>query len=348
MELLAKPRILESLEGDLRGTPRKWLVTGAAGFIGSNLVETLLSLDQHVTGLDNLSTGFARNLDQILGLCSEEQRKRFTFVKGDIRNSEICLQACEGQDVVLHQAALGSVPRSIEEPWNSHDSNVNGFLQILLAVKKCGVSRLVYASSSSVYGDAPELPKKEEHQGNLLSPYALTKKMNEELGDLFFRVYGVESLGFRYFNVFGPRQDPEGAYAAVIPRWFKAFWRGENPRIYGDGETSRDFCYIKNVVQINLLGGTTTNPQALNQVYNVAVGERTTLNQLFELLRDQVARFKPRAASAKPEYRDFRSGDVRHSLADISRARELLGYEPQYSLRKGLEEAASWYAANLV
>jgi UDP-N-acetylglucosamine 4-epimerase len=207
---------------------------------------------------------------------------------------------------------------------------------------------LVYASSSSVYGDAPELPKREEHQGNLLSPYALTKRMNEELGDLFFRVYGVASLGFRYFNVFGPRQDPQGAYAAVIPRWFKALWKGEIPKIYGDGETSRDFCYVKNVVQINLLGALTENPQALNKAYNVAVGERTTLNQLFTLLRDQVARFNPQGASAEPEYEDFRPGDIRHSLADISQARELLGYQPQYSLEQGLEEAASWYAEHLI
>jgi UDP-N-acetylglucosamine 4-epimerase len=348
MTSIAKPQAFEAVQEELRRHPRRWLVTGAGGFIGSHLVEALLGLDQQVTGLDNFSTGYRKNLDQVLASASEEQRRRFTFIEGDLRNAEICRSACQGQDVVLHQAALGSVPRSMEEPWNSHDSNVNGFLQILLAVKECEVPRLVYASSSSVYGDAPELPKREEHQGNLLSPYALTKRMNEELGDLFFRVYGVASLGFRYFNVFGPRQDPQGAYAAVIPRWFKALWKGEIPKIYGDGETSRDFCYVKNVVQINLLGALTENPQALNKAYNVAVGERTTLNQLFTLLRDQVARFNPQGASAEPEYEDFRPGDIRHSLADISQARELLGYEPQYDLCRGLEEAASWYAEHLI
>ena len=348
MPFPGKPQAFEAIQEELRRHPRRWLVTGAAGFIGSHLVETLLGLDQQVTGVDNFSTGYPENLDQVLTAASEEQRRRFTFVEGDLRNAEICRSACQGQHVVLHQAALGSVPRSMKEPWNSHDSNVNGFLQILLAVKECQVPRLLYASSSSVYGDAPELPKREEHQGNLLSPYALTKRMNEELGDLFFRVYGVESLGFRYFNVFGPRQDPEGAYAAVIPRWFKALWKGEIPKIYGDGETSRDFCYVKNVVQINLLGALTSNPQALNRVYNVAVGERTTLNQLFRLLRDQVARFNPQGASVEPQYEDFRPGDIRHSLADISQARELLGYEPQYDLCRGLEEAASWYAEHAV
>jgi len=343
-----KPKAFETLCEELRGHPRKWLVTGAAGFIGSNLVEALLALDQDVAGLDNFGMGYRKNLDQVLEKCSEEQRRRFTFIEGDIRNPEICLQACRNRDIVLHQAALGSVPRSIQEPWNSHDNNVNGFLQMLLAVKECGVPRFVYASSSSVYGDAPELPKKEPALGSLLSPYALTKKMNEELGAVFSRVYGLETLGLRYFNVFGPRQDPEGAYAAVIPRWFKALWKGEIPRIYGDGETSRDFCYIRNVVQINLLGALTSNPEALNRAYNVAVGERTTLNQLFGLIRDQVSRYRPEAVSAEPQYEAFRPGDIRHSLADISRARELLGYEPQYSLRQGLEEAASWYAANLV
>ncbi len=348
MDLSGKSRAFEKVCQELRGHPRKWLVTGAAGFIGSNLVEALLSLDQEVTGLDNFSTGYRRNIEEVLGACSEDRRKRFTFVEGDIRNAAICREACRGQNVVLHQAALGSVPRSIKNPLDSHQSNVDGFVNMLLAVKECEVPRFVYASSSSVYGDHPDLPKREHKIGNPLSPYSLTKLIGEQYARIFSSTYGLSCIGMRYFNAFGARQTPEGAYAAVIPRWFKALWNGEIPRIYGDGETSRDFCYVQNVVQINILGGTTSSPEAQNTVYNVAVGDRTTLRELFSLVREQVARYRPEAASVEPRYEDFRPGDVRHSLADISRAQELLGYEPQYSLRRGLEEAASWYAANLV
>ncbi len=337
------PVAYETLKERLRSEPRRWLVTGAAGFIGSALVETLLYLDQVVVGLDNLSTGHRANLEDVKRLVGNERWRSFDFVEGDIRDPEDCRRACDGADYVLHHAALGSVPRSIEDPVATNDSNVTGFLNTLVAARDAGVSRFVYAASSSTYGDHPGLPKVEDSIGRPLSPYAVTKYVNELYADVFARSYGMETVGLRYFNVFGRRQDPEGAYAAVIPRWFAALLRGEPCTINGDGETSRDFCYVGNAVQANLLAALTTDEAAVNQVYNVAYGERTTLNELFALVRDQVSKDRPEAADAEPVYRDFRPGDVRHSLADISKARDLLGYAPTHSVRDGLSEARVWY-----
>ena len=335
------------LQAELKAAPRTWLVTGVAGFIGSNLLETLLNLDQHVVGFDNFATGHRKNLDEVKLLVSREQWKLFRFVKGDICKASECACACEDVDFVLHQAALGSVPRSLAEPGATHAANVTGFLNLLNAAREAEVKRFVYASSSAVYGDHPGLPKVEETIGRPLSPYAATKWMNEIYADTFARAYGCEAIGLRYFNVFGPRQDPDGAYAAVIPKWIASLLRREPVFINGDGETSRDFCFIANVVQANLLAATTTNPGAANQVYNVAVGERTTLNELFLVLQATLRRRHPALHDAKPVYRDFRAGDVRHSLADISKARQLLGYAPTHSLAQGLELAMDWYRRNV-
>lgn len=337
----------EKLQGTLRAGPKQWLVTGAAGFIGSNLVEALLKLDQRVVGLDNFATGKRANLEEVRRLVSPEQWRRFQFIKGDIRKLADCQRACAGADYVLHQGALGSVPRSIAEPLNSHESNVNGALNMLLAAREQKVRTFVYASSSSVYGDHPKLPKIEGVEGKLLSPYAATKAINEVYADVFGRVYGLPCVGLRYFNVFGPRQDPEGAYAAVIPKWLAALLQGEPVRINGDGKTSRDFCYVANVVQANLLAATATKPGALNTVYNIAVGARTTLNELFELLVDGLNPEGTAGKRPKPVYSDFRAGDVRHSHADISRARRLLGYRPTHRIDQGLREAMVWYRANV-
>jgi UDP-N-acetylglucosamine 4-epimerase len=326
---------------------RRWLVTGAAGFIGSNLVETLLLLDQQVTGLDNFSTGHLHNLDSIRAGVSGDQWERFSFIQGDIRDLETCRRACSGQDIVLHQAALGSVPRSVENPIVTNENNITGFLNMLVAARDAGVNRFVYAASSSTYGDHPDLPKVEDRIGRPLSPYAVTKYVNELYADVFASTYGFNAIGLRYFNVFGKRQDPMGAYAAVIPLWFRSILSGDTVFINGDGETSRDFCYIDNCVQANLLAGTTQNQAALNTVYNVAYGKRTTLNELFFMIRDRVAVRFPETGSAAPVYRDFRPGDVRHSLADITRARQLLGYAPEYSVQAGLDTAAQWYMENL-
>jgi UDP-N-acetylglucosamine 4-epimerase len=326
--------------------PRRWLVTGAAGFIGSNLVEWLLDAGQSVAGLDNFATGHRRNLDAILRGGDEDRVGRFRLVEGDITDAVACRDACEGADYVLHQAALGSVPRSIADPVASHRSNVDGFLAMLQAARAAGVKRFVYASSSSVYGDHPALPKVEDAIGSPLSPYALTKRVNEEYAQVWGRVYGLECIGLRYFNVFGRRQDPDGPYAAVIPKWVASLLAGERCRIYGDGETSRDFCYVDNVVQANVLAATTDNSSAVGQVYNVAFGGRTTLNELYAALRAGLARRRPEIADATPEYADFRPGDVRHSQADIARARELLGYEPEFSVAEGLNRALDWYVAN--
>jgi UDP-N-acetylglucosamine 4-epimerase len=328
----------------LRARPRNWLVTGAAGFIGSHLTEALLALGQRVVGLDNFATGHRRNIDAVLSALPPEQGALLRFVEGDIRDAETCRRACEGVDHVLHQAALGSVPRSLEDPRSSHDTNVTGFLNVLAAARDAKVSRLVYASSSSVYGDHPGLPKVEDAVGEPLSPYAATKRANELYASAFRQGYGLEAVGLRYFNVFGPRQDPSGPYAAVMPRWFAALLAGDPVHIYGDGETSRDFCFVANVVQANLLAATSTRPGAAGQVYNVAVGERTTLTDLFRLIREQVARYRPAAAQVEPIYGQFRPGDVRHSLADIGKARELLGYAPTHGVRAGLVESAAWYA----
>ena len=337
----------DNLKARLREEPETWLVTGVAGFIGSNLLEALLGLDQWVVGLDNFSTGHRRNLREVEGSVSDRQWGRFRFVDGDIRDPEVCRRACASARYVLHQAALGSVPRSIEDPVSSNASNVTGFLNVLVAARDAGVDRFVYAASSSTYGDHPGLPKVEGWIGRPLSPYAVTKYVNELYAEVFARTYGVAVAGLRYFNVFGPRQDPNGPYAAVVPKWFAGLLRGEDVYINGDGETSRDFCYVDNVVQANLLAARAEDEAAVNEVYNVAYGERTTLNELFLLIREQVARFRPDVARLVPVYRDFRPGDVRHSLADTGKARKLLGYDPTHSVRDGLAEAAAWYRRSL-
>lgn len=334
-----------AVKAELRERPRSWLVTGAAGFIGSHLVEHLLRLDQRVVGLDDLSTGHLGNLFDALAQVSTEQAARFRFLEGDIRDAGACARACQGADVVLHQAALGSVPRSIEDPIHTHEVNVTGFLRVLVAARDAGVRRVVFASSSSVYGDHPALPKSEEALGRPLSPYAVSKLADELYGHAFGSCYGLGLVGLRYFNVFGPRQDPDGPYAAVIPRWFAGLRDGGEVVINGDGETSRDFCYVENVVQANLLAATTRDAGAVGQAFNVACGERTTLNQLFALIRDRVARQHPEALGVEPRYRDFRPGDVRHSLADVGKAARLLRYAPTHSVREGLDASWQWYAS---
>ncbi|WP_242393681.1 SDR family oxidoreductase [Anaeromyxobacter oryzisoli] len=335
----------EQVREALRAAPRRWLVTGGAGFIGSHLVETLLRLGQRVVVLDDFSTGRRENLEDVRRAVGPAAAEALTVIEGDLRDPAACAAAVDGAAVVLHEAALGSVPRSIEAPVRTHEVNVTGFVRLLDAARVAGVRRIVYASSSSVYGDAPELPKREDRVGRPLSPYAASKTCDEAYAAAFGRCYGLELVGLRYFNVFGPRQDPAGPYAAVMPRWFSALERGDQVEIYGDGETSRDFCPVANVVQANLLAATAERSEALGQVYNVACGARTTLNELFELIRDEVARRRPEAAAARPGYRSFRAGDVRHSLADVSRATALLGYAPTHSVREGLREAAAWYAA---
>ncbi len=340
--------VFQQTTNALTGQPKFWLVTGAAGFIGSNIVEALLRLGQKVRGLDNFATGFQRNLDQVRSLVTPDQWAGFEFLSGDIRDLQTCQKACAGVDHVLHQAALGSVPRSIADPATSHAVNVTGFLNMVMAARDCTVRRFVYASSSSVYGDHPGLPKVEDQTGRMLSPYAVTKMANENYAGVFGQCYGLETVGLRYFNVFGARQDPDGPYAAVIPKWVAAMIKNQPIRINGDGETSRDFCYIANVVQANLLAATTTHPGALGQAFNVAVGERITLNELFEALRAGLAPHYASLAGLKPLYQDFRPGDVRHSLANITKARALLGYSPTHTVQKGLAEALDWYRHNLV
>lgn len=334
----------DTLRDQLVAQPRTWLVTGCAGFIGSNLLEALLRLGQTVVGLDNFSTGHQRNLDEVRELVGAEAWQRFRFIEGDIRQPDDCAQAVAGVDYVLHQAALGSVPRSLDDPWNTHDNNINGFLRLLIASRDAGVKRFVYAASSSTYGDHPGLPKVEDVIGNPLSPYAVTKYVDELYGDVFARAYGVSAVGLRYFNVFGPRQDPNGAYAAVMPMWFAALLKQEAVYINGDGETSRDFCFVGNAVQANLLAATAPALPKGHEVFNVAVGDRTTLNQLYAAIREQVARWQPAAAAMQPVYRDFRAGDVRHSQADIGKATSLLGYTPTHRVAEGLDIAAPWYA----
>jgi len=324
----------------------KFLVTGVAGFIGSNLLETLLKHDQFVVGLDNFATGHQKNLDEVQSLVTSEQWQRFSFIEGDIRDLAACKQACEGVDFVLHQAALGSVPRSIEDPVTTNATNTDGFLNMLVAARDTKVKRFVYAASSSTYGDHPGLPKIEDLIGKPLSPYAVTKVVNELYADVFGKTYGMECIGLRYFNVFGRRQDPAGAYAAVIPKWTAALIKDEPVYVNGDGETSRDFCYIDNAVQANILAAMADKPEAVNQVYNVAFGVRTTLNQLYQELRAQLLPHYPQLANASPTYRDFRAGDVRHSLADITKAQRLLDYTPTHDLHAGLQEAIGWYMAN--
>lgn len=330
---------------ELQRAPRKWLVTGAAGFIGSNLLERLLTLGQHVVGLDNESTGSERNISDVLSGVSPAQAARFRYIRGDICDPAVCAAACDGAEIVLHQAALGSVPRSIADPATTNRNNVDGFLNMLVAARDAGTKRFVYASSSSVYGDCPDLPKVEERIGRPLSPYALTKQVDELYAGVFTRLYGLDCIGLRYFNVFGRRQSPSGAYAAVIPRWFAALVAGTEAYINGDGETSRDFCYIDNVLQANLLAACTGEREAVGQAFNIACGERTTLNELFGMIRDILAVTSPEIRDRKPVYRGFLPGDVRHSHAAITRAATLLGYRPVQRVREGLALTAGWYRA---
>ena len=331
----------------LQGNSYTWLVTGVAGFIGSNLLETLLKLDQKVIGLDNFSTGHRHNLDEVKTLVAPAQWQNFRLIEGDIRNLSDCIAACSGVDYVLHQAALGSVPRSLENPILTNENNITGFLNMLVAARDAQVKRFVYAASSSTYGDHPGLPKVEDLIGKPLSPYAVTKYVNELYADVFARCYGIKAVGLRYFNIFGKRQDPAGAYAAVIPKWVASMIKNEPVFVNGDGETSRDFCCIDNAVQANLLAATTVNPEAVAQVYNVAVNDRTTLNQLFESIRALLEPHFSHLKDVKPIYRDFRAGDVRHSLADISKAHNLLGYIPTHRIDQGLKEAMTWYVNDL-
>ena len=337
---------VDNVRDRLTAKPLRWLVTGSAGFIGSHLVQALLDLDQTVVGLDNFATGHRRNLDEIRAMVTGERWSRHHFIEEDIRDPDACRIACRGIDVVLHQAALGSVPRSLDDPIATNQSNIDGFLNVLVAARDAGVRRFVYAASSSTYGDHPGLPKVEDAIGRPLSPYAVTKLVNELYAEVFARCYGVQSIGLRYFNIFGARQDPDGAYAAVIPRWIRAMLVGEEVAINGDGETSRDFCFVDNAVQANLLAALTDNPAAINQVYNVAVDDRTSLNRLFQLLRDAIATRFPELAAVKPAYRDFRPGDVRHSQADIGKASRLLGYAPTHRLVDGIHAAMPWYLAH--
>ncbi|MCU4566601.1 NAD-dependent epimerase/dehydratase family protein [Acinetobacter radioresistens] len=328
----------------LKQNPKIWLITGVAGFIGSNLLETLLKLDQRVVGLDNFATGHQYNLDEVQSLVTAEQWNNFTFIQGDIRNLEDCQKACNNVDYVLHQAALGSVPRSIADPIMTNSANITGFLNMLVAARDARVSSFTYAASSSTYGDHPALPKVEENIGKPLSPYAVTKYVNELYAEVFARTYGFKSIGLRYFNVFGKRQDPNGAYAAVIPKWTAAMIAGDNVYINGDGETSRDFCFIENTVQANILAATTQNEQAKNQVYNVAVGDRTTLNDLFKAIKAALNE-NGVTYTKEPVYRDFRAGDVRHSQASIEKIKENLNYQSTHTIGIGIEVAINWYLA---
>lgn len=332
----------EELKRQLRAEPKTWLITGCAGFIGSNLLETLLKLDQQVIGLDNFATGHEYNLQQVRDSVAPLQWERFRFTRGDIRDSQVCEATTAGVDYVLHQAALGSVPRSLQDPQTTNEVNISGFLNMLVAARNAGVKSFVYAASSSTYGDHPGLPKVEEVIGRPLSPYAVTKYVNELYAEVFGRSYGMSTIGLRYFNVFGPRQDPDGPYAAVIPKWTAALLAGQAIRINGDGETSRDFCYIANTVQANLLAATATSAEAGNTVYNVAAGGRTALNALFELLKLNLMDAGV-PADARAEYGEFRAGDVRHSQADIGKAVRLLGYQPSHNIDDGIREAMAWY-----
>lgn len=333
----------ERIRRELVAAPKTWLVTGAAGFIGSSLVEALLQSDQYVVGLDNFATGHRENLGDVLSRHAAAGR-RFRFIEGDIRDSRACATACASVDFILHQAALGSVPRSIKDPVTSTQVNVDGFLNVMVAARDAGVKRFVYASSSSVYGDRRDLPQRETNTGRPLSPYAATKATNEVFAEVFQRTYGLEVIGLRYFNVFGRRQDPDGPYAAVIPRWIQALLAGDTCQIFGDGQTSRDFCYVDNAVQANLLAAAAASPDVTGSAYNIACGEATTLDTLFCLIRDGLVRYRPAVAAAQPTYQEFRPGDVPRSLADISAARAKLGYEPTHRIADGLRETLAWYA----
>lgn len=321
--------------------PKTWLVTGCAGFIGSNLIEALLLLNQRVVGLDNFSTGHQHNLDEVKSMVPDEQWQNFSFIKGDIRDFETCRKALVGIDYVLHQAALGSVPRSIADPIKTNSVNITGFLNMLTAANEAKVSSFTYAASSSTYGDHPALPKVEKNIGNPLSPYAVTKYVNELYANVFAKTYNFKTIGLRYFNVFGKRQDPNGAYAAVIPKWTATMIANDELFINGDGETSRDFCFIENTVQMNILAATAPE-EAKDEVYNVAVGDRTTLNDLFTIIKEALIK-NAIIVSTKAIYQDFRAGDVRHSQADISKAQKALGYEPQFKIADGINKAMPWY-----
>jgi UDP-N-acetylglucosamine 4-epimerase len=328
---------------EIRSSPRRWLITGVAGFIGSNLLEHLLKLDQYVVGIDNFSTGSTQNLTEVAAIVGAERWNRFRFFEGDIREMDDCRRVCDGADCVLHEAAVGSVPRSIEDPIRTNSNNVTGFLNMLVAARDAGVRRFIYAASSSTYGDHPSLPKIEERIGRPLSPYAVSKYVNELYADVFSRCYGLKAIGLRYFNVFGARQDANGAYAAVIPKWISALLAREAISIFGTGETSRDFCYVDNVVQANLLAATVEKEDAIGQIFNVAFGEATTLSQLFMLIRDGLSVRHPAVSAAIPAHHDFRAGDVLHSQADISKAARLLGYAPTHSIRRGIADALPWF-----
>ena len=336
----------DKLKQVLEARPRRWLVTGVAGFIGSSLLESLLELDQPVTGVDNFATGHRANLEEVRARVGPDRFSRFRLVEGDVASAQVCADAVSAVELVLHQAALGSVPRSIEAPLESNAANVTGHLALLEAARQAGIRRFVYASSSSVYGDSEALPKLEPGLGRPLSPYAVTKLANELYASVYGELHGMQTVGLRYFNVFGPRQDPQGAYAAVIPKWVAAMIRGERVLIHGTGETSRDFCHVANVVQANLLAATVESREALNQAYNVAAGHRTTLAELFSLLRDRLVARHPRLAGQTPEHGPFRAGDVMHSLADIGKARRLLGYEPTHTIERGLDESLGLYEKN--
>lgn len=337
----------ERLKEILQRSPNKWLITGVAGFIGSNLLETLLKLDQTVIGIDDFSTGHTKNIDEVKGLVSTEQWAKFSFFKGDIRNFESCEHLCKGVDYVLHQAALGSVPRSLNDPLMTHSVNISGFLNMLTAARNAKVKSFVYAASSSTYGDHPALPKVEENIGKPLSPYAVTKYVNELYADVFAGCYDFNSVGLRYFNVFGKRQDPDGAYAAVIPKWISCLIKNEPVYINGDGETSRDFCFIDNVVQANILAAISEGQEKSHQVYNVAVGQRTTLNELFRRLQQELIPQYKHLETVKPIYRDFRQGDVRHSLASIDKASKGLGFKPTHEIGEGIKVAMDWYISKV-
>jgi UDP-N-acetylglucosamine/UDP-N-acetylgalactosamine 4-epimerase len=342
----------EELQEQLKSNQNTWLVTGVAGFIGSNLLERLLILNQKVVGLDNFDTGHQHNIDQAIEdaekTTGKELNGNFSFINGDIREIEDCKQACDGVDYVLHQAALGSVPRSIEDPINTNRANIDGFLNMLVSSKDAKVRRFVYAASSSTYGDHPDLPKVEDKIGNPLSPYAVTKVVNELYASVFAKTYGFKTIGLRYFNIFGKRQDPNGAYAAVIPKWVAAILNKEDVFINGDGETSRDFCYIDNTVQMNLLAATTDNNEATDQVYNVALNDRTSLNKLYQMIEDRLIQRTKGLEKKEPIYRDFRAGDVRHSQANIDKAQTLLDYQPKYMISEGMDEAIDWYVGSLL
>lgn len=340
----------DEIQKYLKNNQKTWLITGVAGFIGSNLLERLLILNQKIIGLDNFDTGHNSNLDEAIrdanNFSGKDLSGNFSFINGDIREINDCKRACKGVDYVLHQAALGSVPRSIEDPINTNKANIDGFLNMLVATKEAGIKRFVYAASSSTYGDHPDLPKQEDKIGNPLSPYAVTKLANELYAKVFSETYGIETIGLRYFNIFGKRQDPKGAYAAVIPKWISAILNQDDVFINGDGETSRDFCFVENATQINILAATTENHKATNQVYNVALNDRTSLNQLYEMIAEGILKRVKKLERKEPIYRDFRPGDVRHSQANIEKAEILLGYSPKHTISMGLEETMDWYLKN--